>query len=286
MRASLFLKVKIYLFVLLFVLLACISCAPFAGTTQPTPTRVITQAPIIPYVPPVPNVLTITAADNTLFALQALNGTQRWYYTADSYLGQPVVSNAIAYVASINGTVYAVRANDGSLLWRHSFAVKGFSQAVTVNTNIIYFSISTVNASGTTSAGALYALRASDGALLWRYQTSILFTNAPTIDQGTLYISSLDTVYALKADNGAVLWQHSLQGEGLTTPGAMVEENGIVCVGFGQQEQAMLLGLHAKDGSLAWSRTVQDTFINSLIAQNGRIYSVSNSQGPGLEPPI
>lgn len=144
MRASLFLKVKIYLFVLLFVLLACISCAPFAGTTQPTPTRVITQAPIIPYVPPVPNVLTITAADNTLFALQALNGTQRWYYTADSYLGQPVVSNAIAYVASINGTVYAVRANDGSLLWRHSFAVKGFSQAVTVNTNIIYFSISTV----------------------------------------------------------------------------------------------------------------------------------------------
>ncbi len=271
------------LFIVIFVLFACISCAPFAGTTQPTPTRAITQAPTIPYVPPAPSVLTITAADNTLFALQAINGTQRWHYTADGYLGQPVVSNAIAYVASSNGTVYALRANDGSLLWRHSFAVKGFSQTVTVNTNIIYFSISTVNASGTASAGVLYALRASDGTPLWHYQTSTLFTGSPTIDQGTLYISSLDTVYALKANNGVVLWQHSLQSEGLTTPGAMVEENGIVCVGFGQQDQAMLLGLHAKDGSTAWSHTVQDTFINSLIAQNGRIYSVSTSQGPGTE---
>ena len=270
-----------YLYLIFFILLSCISCAPFAGTSQPTHTSAITPAPTIAYVPPSPGVLSIHASGNTLFALQAINGTQRWQYTADGYPGQPVVSNAIAYVASSNGTVYALRANDGSLLWRHSFAVKGFSQTATVNNAVVYFGIDTLNASGTASSGALYALRANDGTPIWHYQSNTLFTNAPTIDQGSLYINSLDTVYALRTGNGSVLWQHSLQDQGLTTPGAMVEENGIVCVGFGQQDQAMILGLHAKDGSTAWSRTVQDTFINTLIAQNGRIYSVSSSQGPG-----
>src|SRR5579872_1679127 len=269
------------LFIALFTLFACISCAPVAGTPQPTPTPAITRVPTIPYVPPASNALTIASAGNTLFAFQAINGTQRWQYTANGYPGQPVVSNAIAYVASSNGTVYALRANDGSLLWHHSFAVKGFSQTVTVNNTVVYFDIDILSASGTASAGALYALRASDGTPLWHYQANTLFTGPPTIDQGSLYINSSDTVYALRTGHGSVLWQHSLQDEGLTTPGAMVEENGIVCVGFGQQDQAMLLGLHTKDGSIAWSRTVQDTFINSLIAQNGRIYSVSSSQGPG-----
>jgi outer membrane protein assembly factor BamB len=272
-----------YPFLILFILLTCISCAPFGGTAQPTSTPTIPPAPTIPYSPPASNALTIAAAGNTLFALQALNGTQRWQYTADGYLNQPVVSNAIAYVASSNGTVYALQANGGSLLWHHSFAVKGFNQTITVNNAIIYFSIAIPGSSGSAGAGKLYALRVSDGTLLWHYQTSTFFTNAPTIDQGSLYINSLDTVYALRAVSGGVLWQHSLQSEGLTTPGAMVEENGIVCVGFGTQDQALLLGLHAKDGSAAWSRTVQDTFINSLIAQNGRIYSISNSQGPGTE---
>jgi outer membrane protein assembly factor BamB len=268
----------IYLFAVLFI---CISCAPFGGTAQPTPTTAITPAPTIAYVPPSPGTLSIHASGDTLFAFQAINGTQRWHYTADGYLDQPVVSNAIAYVASSNGTVYAVRADDGSLLWRHSFAIKGLSQTVTVNNDVIYFSIGTVNASGNVSAGTLYALRASDGTSLWHYSTNTLFIGSPTVAQDSLYIGTLNSVYALRTGNGSVLWQHSLQDEGLTTPGAVVEENGIVCAGFGTQDQAMLLGLHAKDGSTAWSRTVQDTFINSLIAQNGRIYSVSNSQGPG-----
>lgn len=271
-----------YLFVALFVLFTCISCAPFAGTVQPTSTSAITPAPTIAYVPPSPGTLSIHVSGNMLFALQAINGAQRWDDTADGYLGQPVVSNAIAYVASSNGTVYALRASDGSLLWRHSFAVKGFSQTVTVHNTVIYFDIDTLSASGTASSGALYALRASDGTLLWHYQTNTLFTGSPTVDQGSLYIGTLSSVYVLRTNNGGVLWQHSLQDEGLTAPGAMVEENGIVCVGFGTQDQGMLLGLHAKDGSAAWSRTLQDTFINSLIAQNGRVYSVSSSQGSGI----
>lgn len=272
-----------YLFVALFLLLACISCAPFGGTPQTTSTPTVPPAPTIPYTPPSSDALTITSANNTLLAFQALNGTQRWDLTADSYLSQPVMSNAVAYVVSINGTAYAVRTGDGSLLWRHSFSIKGLLPAITVNNAIIYFSITIPGAAGSAGTDVLYALRASDGTPLWHFQTNSLFTNAPTVDQGTLYISSLDTVYALRAASGGILWQHSLQDEGLTTPGAMVEENGIVCIGFGQQDQAMLLGLHAKDGSVAWSRTVQDTFINSLIAQNGRIYSVSSSQGPGAQ---
>lgn len=273
---------NIYLFVVLFILFACISCAPFAGTPQSTSAPTIPPAPTIPYTPPASDVLAIASAGNTLFALQAINGTQRWQYTTDSYPGQPVVSSAIAYVASSNGTVYALRANDGSLLWRHNFAVKGFSQTVTVNNAVVYFDIDTLNASGTASSGVLYALRASDGTPIWHYQSNTLFTNAPTIDQGSLYIGTLNSVYALRTGNGTVLWQHSLQNEGLSSPGAVVEENGIVCVGFSTQDQGVLLGLRTKDGSTAWSRTLQDTFINSLIAQNGRIYSVSSGQGSGI----
>src|SRR5437667_9279099 len=69
------------------------------------------------------------------------------------------VADGVAYVGSQHGTTYALRASDGSLLWRSQAS----GQVVGTADGIVYVS---------STLDMLYALRASDGSLLWSYKTS------------------------------------------------------------------------------------------------------------------
>src|SRR5437764_2209432 len=64
------------------------------------------------------------------------------------------VADGVAYVSSQEGTTYALRASNGSLLWRSQVS----GQVVGIDDGNVYVS---------SPLDMLYALRARDGSLLW-----------------------------------------------------------------------------------------------------------------------
>ncbi len=69
------------------------------------------------------------------------------------------IADGVAYLS----TVYAVRTNDGSLLWNYPIAGSMFAAPILVG-NAVY--------AGATN-GMVYALRADNGVILWHFLTEI-----------------------------------------------------------------------------------------------------------------
>ncbi len=124
-----------------------------------------------------------------------------------SLYGSSVIVNDVLYVAVNSGTVYALRAHDGSLLWSHNTLRSAFGPLIVTD--------GTVQVS--TQANSIYALRASSGALLWQHAIASFRTwevQSPprVLVNGVLAVGTTDgVVTALRASDGAQLWRFSIK---------------------------------------------------------------------------
>ena len=78
-----------------------------------------------------------------------------------------LLANDIIYLStsagSSDGTVYALRARDGSMLWDYPIAGSMFAAPV-LDGNTIYIGAGN---------GMAYALRANNGGIVWHYLTQV-----------------------------------------------------------------------------------------------------------------
>jgi outer membrane protein assembly factor BamB len=70
----------------------------------------------------------------------------------------PVLDGGVLYVPSYDGSIYALRRKDGSVLWRVD---SGGSKEVLIEEDRLYFP---------SSDGTVYALQKSSGKVLWKFQ--------------------------------------------------------------------------------------------------------------------
>lgn len=133
-------------------------------------------------------------------------GDKLWNFTTDAGANSsPKLSpdRSLLLVGSDNSHVYALRPENGSLVWAYESVpaapVYG-SPAFGVNGEVI------IGADN----GAVYSLRLSDGGLRWRFNTSGQARSTAAVGaDGTAYIGSDDGhVYALTAD-GALAWSYT-----------------------------------------------------------------------------
>ena len=129
---------------------------------------------------------------HAVHALDPATGEEIWSYeTDDGMTVAPVVEDGVAYVASLDGHLYALHAGTGELRWRHRVedddAVWGIP---TLADGVVYF--------GSADCCA-YALDAATGQLLWRYETGALVSTPAVSEDGAVYVGSMDgSVYALR----------------------------------------------------------------------------------------
>jgi polyvinyl alcohol dehydrogenase (cytochrome) len=169
-----------------------------------------------------------TAKEAGLSAKDVPNLTLKWAFgfpDATSAWSQPTVAGGRLFVGSQNGTVYALDAKSGCIVWTFT-AQSGVRTALVFGSRAagagyaVYF--------GDTGAN-VYALDASTGAQLWTRKVDehpfARVTGSPTLDRNRLYvpISSLEetaagqpgyecctfrgSVAALDAATGAVSWK-------------------------------------------------------------------------------
>ncbi len=104
------------------------------------------------------------------------------------------------FCGSADHGLYAMRAGDGSTLWR--FETLSYVQSepyYDAELDMVYFG---------SHDGALYAVHAFDGSLAWRFFTGAEVARRPARNGDTLYVmNASDQLYAIDRKTGALKWQ-------------------------------------------------------------------------------
>ena len=181
--------------------------------------------------------------DNHIYALDTETGGLLWSFeTSDVIRSSPTVADGIVYVGSKDNHVYALDASSGSLLWSHD-TEDWVQYSPTVKDGVVYLGIVSefdhkIHAlDGLTGQvmwvaempypfspeftptvvgdkvyvpgefGEYNVLDAETGALAWSLQ-GVRSESPPTVIEGVVYLTAVNTAYALDESTGAVVWSY------------------------------------------------------------------------------
>ncbi len=195
--------------------------------------------------------------DNTLYAVDAQTGTQRWSY-AVSGGGRinelPAVADGVVYFGADNGSLYALNAHTGALLWTYTTGRPVYSSPAVAN-NVVYI---------TSEDGNLYALSAHSGAKVWSYPAG--GDSTAVVANGVVYFGSSDhSVYALKSENGSLLWSYQTG----SSAGDLTVTGGVV---YATSQDDSVYALNASNGEKLWSYKTNSMILYAPAVADGVVY--------------
>ncbi|HME89858.1 MAG TPA: PQQ-binding-like beta-propeller repeat protein, partial [Myxococcaceae bacterium] len=131
-----------------------------------------------------------------------------WIFeTGGRFNASAAVSEGIAYVPGGDGTLYALRADSGELVWKYAAGDELMTTPTIASGKVLV----------ATQGDALIAVDQKSGSQLWRYRrdSSSSFTvrgaAAAKVHQGVAYIGFSDgALVALRLDDGNVKWEKTL----------------------------------------------------------------------------
>ena len=214
--------------------------------------------------------------DLTITVLDASSEHVLWHLTLptqDGFARDGIVeANGVAYIGTNHGSVYAVQAGTGQLIWRVSQSASDFADqdiiqvTPAVNGGIVFAG----------SAQDVFAYRASDGKQLWQYtahgnggpQLGI----TPLVSNGAVYFITsvpMGTLVALRSSDGTLLWQKQEQE---IAPDGLVLINGLLVNLIGN-----LTAWRTSDGSQVWQHVTNNGSGppgpgSSVVIDDGTIY--------------
>ena len=109
------------------------------------------------------------------------------------------VLNGRVFVGSADHGLYALRASDGSTIWRFETLNTVRSEPLyDADLDVVYFGSDDV---------ALYAVHASDGQLVWRYASGAEVMRKPVLGGERLFFANgADNLFAVDRRSGKTLW--------------------------------------------------------------------------------
>ena len=131
--------------------------------------------------------------DNYVYAADINSGFTSWRFECqDTVSSSPTVAGGRVLIGSSDGNLYALDAPTGRLIWSFNTSSQVTSSPhVSLVTDSVYF--------GATN-NFVYCLDVSSGELKWRYKTRGPVVSSPAIEDGVVYVGSLDRkLYALAA---------------------------------------------------------------------------------------
>lgn len=241
----------------------------------------------------------VGSGDNSLYALDALEGTKQWEFeTGHTIDSSPAVVDGLVVVGNYDGFVFGVNADDGSKRWEFNPGERGFGSSATIveetayivswNGNVYAVDVtdgserwsyteggaasSPVVVGGTVFAGVGYdivALDATDGTELWSFEAKDTITASPTVANGLVYVGDSygrkGHLYALKAATGEFEWVY----DRASLHDAPTVADGTVYFGSGSG----LYALDATDGSEEWVSYTHNFYRSSPTVVDGAVYA-------------
>ncbi|GAB4377899.1 outer membrane protein assembly factor BamB family protein [Methanothermobacter thermautotrophicus] len=125
-----------------------------------------------------------------------------WYLSIGGIKSSPAIFNKVAYIGSLDGRLYAVNLETGSVVWSYKTEGAIVSSPVVVNGTVFVGSWD----------GYLYAIDTDTGDLEWKFKTGNRIESSPAVS-GTPSILDLMTA-------GYTLWTETMAPRsGSSTPG-------------------------------------------------------------------
>jgi eukaryotic-like serine/threonine-protein kinase len=204
----------------------------------------------------VDNILYVGARSGSIYALNAQTGELIWDYSSDDWIdATPTVAGSIVYVPSRDGYIYALNKDNGNLVWQADIGGPSISSPLYLDGKIYV-------GSGVLDKN-LKVYDATDGSLLWEYPANQPIHSAPSTDGVGIYFGSNDgRIYAMSKDSNASLWNspgyyQTIGSFGLT---AVAVSSGNLYALPGHDEKKLFL-MNAGDGS--------QTNVSQVFAQSG-----------------
>jgi outer membrane protein assembly factor BamB len=217
--------------------------------------------------------LYVASMDHHVYAVDPADLSQAvWDTELDaSIVSKPALLDGTLYAGTINGTLYALEAATGEVLWQvtldggiwgtpaaggpvatekgaeptpEATAGTGTEEESQSQGGTLY--VGTAPESG---GGTLYAINAADGTTVWTVQSAGAISSSPVADENAIYFVSEDgMIRAVNADSTQA-WQELIEGEFYSTPVLA----GDVLLVAPSKNNDILLAAYTLDGEQQWT---------------------------------
>ena len=197
-----------------------------------------------------------------------------WIYDTGSLLfSSPAVVDGTLYIGAIDGNLYAVNVNSGTLAWTYHARAPIFSSPAVSDGSVYFLS----------SDGVVHAVDALSGSVNWYVMIGLGPWDwaSPAIHDGYVFVSSSNgNVYSLDASSGAINWSSTIGGQP-DSPIAVV--NGKVYTGTHNfnNSHPTLVALNEADGSINWTYDyyLYHNGVVGMVNSNGAAVVDGNDDG-------
>ncbi len=173
------------------------------------------------------------ASTGTIYALNADQGKMMWKQNVGGETVQPVATEEMLFIGTESG-LYALDLKTGNIKWKQE---KGqlVSKPVILNDLVV----------GSFSDGNIYAFSGDSGEIKWSYKFFEQVSMSES-KQDKIYLVSDDICYAFNIENKEIVWKYKTDGEITASPRVSGST-----VYFGSWD-GNIYALDSTDGSLKW----------------------------------
>jgi outer membrane protein assembly factor BamB len=178
----------------------------------------------------------------------------------------PTVDSGLVFVGTESGSVYALKAKNGKIVWSTSLGTSALESSPAIAGGVIYIG---------SDSGDLYAIAEKTGAVIWQTDLGSSVQSSPAVDSSANLVIVGDEagdVTALSTASGSVQWSYLTGGPVVAAP---LIDNGNVYVG---SESDQFYGLKEATGAKLWVDTTGGS-VTTAAALLGLQLIVGDSSG-------
>lgn len=193
-------------------------------------------------------------------------GVERvWHVGRGNAMG-PVIEDGTAYFGSYDSPgLFAVRATDGTEVWRREALTLGGSEVPLVPDSIPAVAGDTVVVG---DGNGIHAFSTGDGSDRWSDTSTDTVGAAPTIHDGTIYYAADAGYRALSLDDGSENWRYEVSPAANTVP---VRDGTAYAIEYADTDRR-ILALDSDDGTEVWTHERSETSINHVAVDEDSLY--------------
>jgi outer membrane protein assembly factor BamB len=155
------------------------------------------------------DLVVVPSSGRRVYALTK-SGQKAWdFATAQGSWAVPVSDGEVVYQPSMDHFLYAIRQDNGALVWKTDIGAAAVSSPALVDGRLYLGTL----------ANEVIAVDAATGAIDWHFSADNAIWNQPFFHEGTLYFGDLSgSVFAVDADDGSVVWRKTVEGSVVAEP--------------------------------------------------------------------